>query len=101
MACNVSLSKYPEYRKNRPQLEAIPEANLICSIICWLKMQWLILKLVDFIDALIPEKKKASSPRNFSSRFVSMIFINLRRLYAMNISPTSALARFIPFFVII
>jgi hypothetical protein len=62
-----------------------------------LKNEGLILKIKDFIEAFFFENKKASSCRNFVNTFLSIMFIILRRLYAININPTSALARFVPF----
>jgi len=52
-----------------------------------------------FARANIPNKKKLSSWKNFFRISASKMFMIRRRLYAMNINPTSALALSLPFFV--
>jgi len=71
-----------------------------------LKKENFVLKLVfgmynrkAFARANIPNKKKASSWKNFFRISASKMFMIRRRLYAMNFNSTSTLALSLPFFV--
>jgi len=64
-----------------------------------LKNERFILKIKRFNEVFFLKNKMTSSVRNPVSSFLSTMFIILRRLYAMNINPASALALLIPFFV--
>ncbi len=67
-------------------------------VLCW-KIFELILLKNSFGRSIFPNIKSKALFRYFFSSSIPIILIIRRKLYAVNINPTSALARLIPFFV--
>src|SRR5450432_3372900 len=97
MTPNISSSKTSSCISNINQRSLILRGTYKDQHANFLKNNCLIAKINDCTEIFIDKNNDASACRNFVKMVLSMIFISLYRLQAINIKPATALALFKPF----